>query len=326
VRCGNLATAVIALELVLADGSLRRFARGDEDFPGAVVHVGSLGACVSVTLQLVPAFRVAQHVYEGLALEEACTHFDDIMSAGYSVSLFTTWAGDTFEQVWRKVRVEEGADGDSASAAALPGTWHGAARATGPHHPLPGADTEPCTEQLGIPGPWHARLPHFRAEFTPSHGDELQTECVGGVDLPLAPQPSRALTLTAQLRPAPQVLCSAGRRARCAARPVRAQGPHRASAVRGRGLTWRPLSEAVMALLPAIESALAPFGARPHWGKLFVMDAATLAQRYERLPAFAALARRLDPTGKFSNAFSAGTGVTAPVASAEAAAGGAGST
>ncbi len=47
-----------------------------------------------------------------------------------------------------------------------------------------------------------------------------------------------------------------------------------------------------------IEAALAPFGARPHWGKQFLMPAGGL---YERLPDFAALADELDPRGAFRN-------------------------
>jgi xylitol oxidase len=57
---GNLATAVRALELVTADGSLLTVAETDPDFPGAAVHVGALGAVTRVTLALVPTFDVCQ--------------------------------------------------------------------------------------------------------------------------------------------------------------------------------------------------------------------------------------------------------------------------
>lgn len=67
-------------------------------------------------------------------------------------------------QVWRKCLVGPG------PPVAMPEEWLGATRAAAPHHPIPGVCADPCTEQLGVPGPWHARLPHFRAEFTPSVG------------------------------------------------------------------------------------------------------------------------------------------------------------
>ena len=67
--------------------------------------------------------------------------------------------------------------------------------------------------------------------------------------------------------------------------------------------TWRPLGDAVRALLPAVEEALRPFGARPHWGKLFAASAADLAAVYPELPRFRALRASLDPAGKFANAF-----------------------
>lgn len=59
----------------------------------------------------------------------------------------------------------------------------------------------------------------------------------------------------------------------------------------------------VKAALLVIETALAPFAPRPHWGKLFVMPATQVMSRYPRLGDFRALATRLDPTGKFRNAF-----------------------
>ncbi|RYE74387.1 MAG: FAD-binding protein, partial [Hyphomicrobiales bacterium] len=59
----------------------------------------------------------------------------------------------------------------------------------------------------------------------------------------------------------------------------------------------------VQKALRAIETALAPFKPRPHWGKLFVTPAADVLSRYPKLDDFRALATRLDPGGKFRNAF-----------------------
>ena len=67
--------------------------------------------------------------------------------------------------------------------------------------------------------------------------------------------------------------------------------------------TWKQDWAAVGALLPIIEQVLAPFNARPHWGKLFTMSPASLAALYAQLPAFRKVAAKYDPRGKFRNAF-----------------------
>ena len=67
--------------------------------------------------------------------------------------------------------------------------------------------------------------------------------------------------------------------------------------------TWLPDWGAVRRVLPDIENALAPFDPRPHWGKVFTMSPEAIRSSYEKLPLFAALLERHDPTGKFRNAF-----------------------
>ena len=67
--------------------------------------------------------------------------------------------------------------------------------------------------------------------------------------------------------------------------------------------TWGPDWAAVRPVLAELEAALADFGARPHWGKLFLAGADTVAGRYPRHGDFARLAGRLDPGGVFTNAW-----------------------
>jgi xylitol oxidase len=246
-------------------------------------------------------------VYEALPFETAVTHLAEILSAGYSVSLFTTWqhasGGLIFEQVWRKCLVA----GDAASADAnMPDYWLGAKRAAAGHHPIPGVSSEPCTEQLGVPGPWHARLPHFRAEFTPSAGEELQSEYF--VTAEDAPAALRAVAGLAD-RIAPLLYITEIR--------AIARDEFWLSPAGGRGsssvalhFTWKPLGAEVLALLPFIEDALLPFHARPHWGKLFTMHAEALAAVYPEMEQFRGLCRRLDPHGKFSSKFTRACGLT----------------
>jgi xylitol oxidase len=292
-RIGNLATAVSALDVVTADGETTVFARdGDaEAFNGAVVSLGGLGVVTSLTLDLQPTFRVRQDLYERLPLDQAAGNFDEITASADSVSLFTDWSGPVVDQVWLKRRVP---DGDTFEP---PPDFFGATIATVPIHPIRRMSTAALTEQLGVSGPWHERLPHFRMDHMPSSGAELQTEYL----IPRQHAPDALLAID-------------GIRDRFSAvlqiSEVRTIAPDDLwmSTAFGRAsvafhFTWQPDWGAVRRVLPDIEKALAPFDPRPHWGKIFTMAPETVQSSYEKLPQFAALLERHDPTGKFRNAF-----------------------
>lgn len=283
---GNLATAVAALEMVTADGDLVTLRRGDPGFAGAVVGLGALGVVVAVTLDVRPAFDLRQYVYEGLALDVLDGAFDEVFAGAYSVSLFTSWRDERFDQVWLK-SLEPRPEED----------FFGARPAGAPRHPVPGVPAVHCTPQLGEPGPWHERLPHFRADFTPSAGEELQTEYL----LPRARALEALRSLAAvreRLAPAVQI---------SEVRTIAADGLWLSTAYGadtvGLHFTWHPDPGAVLPLLDLLEERLAPLGGRPHWGKLFAAPPGALRARYPRLPDFQDLARRYDPRGKFRNEF-----------------------
>jgi xylitol oxidase len=67
--------------------------------------------------------------------------------------------------------------------------------------------------------------------------------------------------------------------------------------------TWVKDMDGVLPVLGLLEESLAPYGARPHWGKLFTTAPEVLRDRYPRLDAFHDLVRRYDPEGKFTNDF-----------------------
>ena len=291
-RNGNLATAVAAIELVTADGQLRRFSRKDNpDFPGAVVALGALGIVARLTLDLQPTFEIAQTVYENLPFAALQTHLIEIFSAAYSASLFTDWQQPRATQLWLKRKV-----GALAMPTPAPEIY-GATLATSNRHPLPGHDPIHCTPQGNAPGPWHQRLPHFRTDFTPSSGAELQSEYL----LPLegAYKAIRALEPLAP-RIAPLLYVSEFRTIAADDLWLSPCHGHPCFAIH---FTWKPDWPAVRQLLPAIEAALAPHGALPHWGKLFTMDPAPIRSAYSHLKNFRELARHCDPSGKFRNAF-----------------------
>jgi xylitol oxidase len=292
-RNGNLATAVAALELVTADGTvvaLSRERHGD-DFRGAVVGLGGLGVVTHLTLDLVPTFELRQEVYEDLPLAQLDAHFDDLTASAHSVSLFTDWRAARFHQVWLKRRVTDGA------ALALDPERLGARPATGQRHPIPGLPAQNCTAQLGQPGPWHERLPHFRMEATPSSGAELQSEYLVPRRHAVA-----ALRTIAGLRDRVAPLLQVSEVRTIAADDLWLS-PCYGQACVGIHFTWVPDWPAVSALLLLLEEQLAPLEARLHWGKLFTMPPERLLALYPKLPDFRDLLRRYDPAGKFRNAF-----------------------
>jgi xylitol oxidase len=286
---GNLATAVAGLELVTSGGEIVSAARGAPGFEGMVVGLGALGAVTRLTLDVEPAYEVRQRVFEGLRWEALFERFDAVFGAGDSVSVFTRW-GATTDQVWVKSRV---ADGPEEMHSEL----FGAVAATVDRHPILGLDAVSCTPQLGVPGGWADRLPHFRMGFTPSAGEEIQSEYLLPREHAMAAiEAIRGLASTI----APVLLVSE-------IRTVAADGLWM-SGEQGRDtvavhFTWRREPAAVRRALVALERALAPFGARPHWGKLFLAGAETVAPLYPRAGDFAALAERLDPRGAFRNAW-----------------------
>jgi xylitol oxidase len=282
----NLAGAVAGLEIVTATGDIVSLKRGDADFDGAVVGLGALGVVSAITLDIEPTFEVRQDVFLDLPFAALTASFEAISSSAYSVSFFTSWRGDIVDMVWLKNR---------AGAPPPPRELFGARAADRPIHPIAAIDPTPCTEQLGVLGPWHERLPHFRMEFTPSAGAELQSEYfVARADAAAAFTAIRGI----EDQIAPLLLISEIRTQ--AADDLWLSMNHERDSV-SIHFTWKPDWEAVRRVLPAIEAALAPFGARPHWGKLFALPGADIQQRYSRLGDFRALARRYDPTGKFTN-------------------------
>jgi xylitol oxidase len=280
-RNPSLASAVRSLELVLADGSMRTLQRGDADFDGAVVSLGALGIVTSLTLETVPAFDLCQEVFDDLPWDEAEGGLAELLATGYSTSLFLSWAGPAVEQVWVK-------------ASAPVGSVGGAHSATGPRHPVPGADPVNATDQLGVIGPAHERLPHFRLSGVPSAGDELQSEySVVAADARAAFAALRAAG--PQIAP---VLHVSEIRAIAADRYWLSPFYERDAVTFH--FTWKPGPAAVEAIA-AVEDALRPWSPRPHWAKLFSYEPAFVRALYPRLGDFLELRARLDPDGKFRN-------------------------
>jgi len=290
---GNLATPVVGLEFVTADGNgitLTRERDGDA-FRGAVVGLGALGIVTAVTLDVQPTYQVAQSVYRNLSFDHLKDHLDEIFGAGYSVSLFTDWQHHRATQVWIKRRLAAGGSN------IWDHEFFGAALATEKLHPIEGHAADACTDQQGLPGPWYQRLPHFKMNFTPSSGRELQTEYFVPRD-----RGYEAILAVEKLRDqiTPHLFVTE-------LRTIAADNLWMSMAYQRPSLaihfTWKPEWPEVKQILPRIEAALEPFASRPHWAKLFTLAPGQLDARYERLGEFKKLVARYDANGKFRNEF-----------------------
>ncbi len=300
----SLAGAVAAMEVVTAGGEAAVFSRdpsfahdqqrsqSSDPFQGMVVALGALGVVTRLTLDIEPAFRMRQVVYENLPLAQLEEHFEAIVSGAYSVSLLIDWRSDMISQVWLKSRVTS----DGAPFEPAPDLF-GATPALQNRHPILALSAVSCNEQMGVPGPWYSRLPHFRNDFTPSSGEELQSEY-------LVPREHAFAALHAIYRMrdqvAPLVQVS---EVRTVAADNQWMSPFYRQACVAFHFTWWKDWPAVRELLPLLEAQLTPFGARPHWGKLFTMPPDQVRSLYEKLPDFQLLLERYDPEGKFRNPF-----------------------
>ena len=292
-----LSTSVRALRYVGADAELHEVRRGDPDFDAPVVGLGAYGVVVSLTLDIQPAFRMRQDIYTGITWDAALAHYDELTSAGYSVSVFSRWEEPSVGYVWVKTRLE--ADDDAVPDALLDGV-----RAVGGESPLGAEDN--VTELAGVPGPWMLRLPHFRLDAQPSFGDEIQSEYfVARADAAVALDAVKALGDGIR----PHLIWT---ELRTAAADALWLSPAYARDVVIIHFTWYNHPDAVAAAIARIEAALEPFAARPHWGKLHGFDRAAMERVHPRLADARAVFERLDPDGRFTNAHLERVGVREP--------------
>lgn len=290
---GTLATSVRSLDLVTSRGEQVTLRRGDADFDGAVVSLGALGIVTALELDLEPGFVIRQDVIDGASRAQVADHFDEVFASAYSVSMFTSLNPDGLAQLWVKQR--EASDLSTLEALS------GGSRADGARNPVPGQDPRNSTEQ-GTWGPWHQRLPHFRLDFTPSNGHELQTEYL----LPRA-RAREALAALEDLAPLLSPLLMI-----CEVRTMRADDLWLSGAFGrdtiGLHFTWHP-APAVADILPRLEESLGTLGGRPHWGKVFTAQSSDITSRYPRWADFTSLRARLDPRNAFLGPFTNALGL-----------------
>ena len=294
-RLGCLATQIEEVEMLTADGEVVTLAHGAERFPAAAVSLGALGIVTALTLRVRPAFSMIQHVHERVSLDAIAAELEATMARAYSVCLFTAWEDQPHADAWVKRVVADGAAATDEETDADP--LFGVPATSRDRHPQPEGSADACTEQRTV-GPWHVRLPHFRPDRTPASGDELQTEYF----VPWENASAAIATVSAlgaDIRP---VLLLTEIRAVAADRLWLSPFCGRDSLAIH--FSWRNDWQAVRAVLPRLEEALAPHRARPHWGKLFTYPRDYLEHVYgASMQRFRDAARALDPQGRFRNDF-----------------------
>ena len=287
---GGLATAVTGIDIVTRGGDLVTMTREShpDTFAGSVVALGALGILTHVRLAIEPSYEVAQWVYEGMPWDRLRTDVDAVFASAYSVSVLTRWDAPAVDYVWTKHR---------GGGYRPPTRWLDARLADEPRHPVVGLPPAPATPQLGQPGRWHERLPHFRREFTPSVGAELQSEF-------FVPREHAAAAIDAMRSIgdvlAPVLMVS---ELRTVAADDLWLSPAYGRDSLALHFTWVPDTSAVLAAVAQVEDVLEPFAHRPHWGKVFTMTPDAVAGRFERLDDFGRLRHSVDPDGVFGNAF-----------------------
>lgn len=296
-RNQNLSAAVTELTFVDGTGELMTVSRATDPelVPGCVVHLGALGIVTEVALATVPAFRVAQAAHPGIAVEDLAANFTDVMGCAHSVSVFTRWQGSDTDFVLVKAIVDSGqVDGSHPH---LPTDVLGAPGAHEPLHPIPGALTDALTAQLGVPGPWYDRLPHFRLGHVPSGGAEIQSEFF--VPLHRAPEAIGAIRAIGPILDDVLMVSEI----RVVAADDLWLSPAYQQDVAAFHFTWHLDVPAITQAATTVAAALAGCEAVPHWGKVFTTGRDVFANRFLRLPEFRALAARFDPDGRLRNDF-----------------------
>jgi L-gulono-1,4-lactone dehydrogenase len=297
-RLRNISSQVAAIELVLADGSVRELDGDGDLLRAARVGIGALGAISAVTLRCVPAFTL-DRVDSPHPREEVLDSFQERADAHDHFELFTFPYADSALVLERnrtdappKPRgrlaahlndvVLENWALEAISAAGklfpkgIPAFSRLAARLASGSRAIDRSDRIFANErrvrftemEYGVPresGPEAARrvIEWVRSNRYPVFFP-IEMRVTAADDALLSPSHERDTTYIAVHQ--------------------------------YRGMEWRPYFEAV-------EEIMNGFGGRPHWGKRHFQTAETLAPRYPRWAEFQAARDELDPDRAFANEY-----------------------
>jgi L-gulono-1,4-lactone dehydrogenase len=296
----NLSAQVEAIELVLGDGSIRELGAATEPelLRAARVGLGALGAIASVTLRCVPAFTLLR-IDSPQPREEVLDCFDQRAEANDHFELFTFPYSD-LALVLERNRTEEpprprgraaaflndvvlenwALEALSASGRALPKAIPALSRLAG--KVASGSTTSDRSDRVFV-NERRVRFTEMEYALPREHGPEAARRVVEWVRENRYP-----VFFPIEMR------VSAGDDALLS--PAYERDSIYVAVHQYRGMEWRPYFEAV-------ETIMASYGGRPHWGKRHFQTAATLAPLYPRWPEFATARDQLDPTRVFTNEY-----------------------
>ncbi len=307
----SLADEALSIRMVLADGSVREFQRGDADFAAAQVALGTLGIVTAVTLRTRPFGLFTCHKFAVSAdgLEQDLPQWNQ----QYELSKAWWFVDDNLMHVW---------NANPASAEDVQ-QWHANQREVIEH----GSDTDSSlnhtidqtlaqmhrdTQIHGKGGKQFRTVTRFR-DFTDISGDIYQLFCRGiavpqinveiGVPLEKTPQIiSKIKAWYADNRPHmhyPIILRCTG-----ASEAWLSPAHQHATCFFGFVVYYADdgsLSQEGLHFLTEVEKLLAAEGGRPHWGKYYDPQRYQWRDIYPQWDAFRDVRAQLDPQRRFSN-------------------------
>ena len=298
----NISAQVEAIELVLADGSVRELsAAGDPELLRAArVGIGALGAISAVTLRCVPAFTLRPGRLAAARARRCSTPSRSAPTRNDHFELFTFPYADT-ALVLERNRTEEPPRPRGRAAAFLNDVvlenWAlEALSATG--RALPAGDPGALAARRAA----RLRQPRRSTAATAIFANERRvrfTEMEYGVPREHGPEAARRVIEWVRANRYPvffpiEMRVAAGDDALLS--PSHERDTAYIAVHQYRGMEWRPYFEAV-------EEIMDDYGGRPHWGKRHFQTAATLAPRYPRWAEFQAARDELDPGRVFTNEY-----------------------
>ncbi len=298
-RLRSISSQVEAVELALADGSLREVGAVEPELLGAAqVGVGALGAIASVTLRCVPAF-VLERVDTPRPREEVLDNFEELAAGHDHFELFTfpyadsalvlernrtgsapeprgraaAWLNDVVLENWALGAL-------SASGRTLPRAIPALSRVAA--WAASGGRTVERSDRVFV-NERRVRFTEMEYALPREHGPEAVRRVVEWVRQQRYPV---FFPIEVRVGAAEDAFLS----------PAHGRATAYVAVHQYRGMEWRPYFEAV-------EEIMDSYGGRPHWGKRHFQTAATLAERYPRWAAFAAARDQLDPGRAFTNEY-----------------------
>lgn len=286
IRNKNLANQVKSIRFIDHQGQLHQIEQSSPDFNALVIGLGLGGIVYQYELSIEPTFQISQVVYPDIPIEILQSNFEEIMGVAYSVSFFTDWSTKNIGNLWCKFHSDENILDEIS----------GYSQATQKYHPIPSMDPIACTDQFAVEGNWYERLPHFKIEFSPSVGDEIQSEFF--IDRKDAAAAIDAISkLGSEISP----LLWITELRTIAADELWLSGAFQRETL-GIHFTWKKMPE-IYAVISKVEQALLPFNYRPHWGKAFSSNPSHLHRAFPRMSQFFELIQKIDPEEKFYNEF-----------------------